>query len=67
MLSEIPTGVEPGGQMPGDEIGYIPAGTVEMRIKDGPTLRLHTADPFLISPRAPRNASDVGAETGRML
>ena len=52
---------------PGEEVGYIAAGTVEMRIKDRPTLTLHTGDPFLIPPRVPHNALDLGPDTGRML
>jgi quercetin dioxygenase-like cupin family protein len=68
VLTEIPSGVESGWHMhPGEEVGYILAGTVEMRIKDRPTLTLHAGDPFLMPPRTPHNALDVGTETGRML
>ena len=68
VLTEIPSGVESGWHMhPGEEVGYILAGTVEMMIKDRPTLTLHAGDPFLMPPRTPHNALDVGAETGRML
>jgi quercetin dioxygenase-like cupin family protein len=52
---------------PGEEIGYILAGTVEMMIKDQPTLTLNAGDPFLIPPRTPHNALDVGPGIGRML
>ena len=52
---------------PGEEVGYIVAGTVQMEIKDRPTLTLHTGDPFLIPPRTPHNALDLGPETGQML
>jgi quercetin dioxygenase-like cupin family protein len=66
--TEIPAGVESGWHIhPGEEVGYIAAGTVEMRIKDRPTLTLHTGDPFLIPPRVPHNALDLGPDTGRML
>ena len=35
VLTEIPAGVESGWhQHPGEEVGYILAGTVEMKIKD---------------------------------
>jgi quercetin dioxygenase-like cupin family protein len=68
VLTEIPAGVESGWHIhPGEEVGYIAAGTVEMRIKDQPTLTLHTGDGFLIPPRVPHNALDLGPETGRML
>jgi quercetin dioxygenase-like cupin family protein len=68
VLTEIPAGVESGWHMhPGEEVGYILAGTVEMRIRDRPTLTLHAGDPFLIPPRTPHNALDLGPDTGRML
>lgn len=66
--TEIPAGVESGWHIhPGEEVGYILAGTVEMRIRDLPTLTLHAGDPFLIPPRTPHNALDLGPETGQML
>lgn len=68
VLTEIPPGVESGWHIhPGEEVGYIAAGTVEMRIKDRPTLTLSTGDGFLIPPRVPHNALDLGPDTGRML
>jgi len=68
VLTEIPAGVESGWHMhPGEEVGYILAGTVEMQIKDRPTLTLHTGEGFLIHPRTPHNALDLGPETGQML
>jgi quercetin dioxygenase-like cupin family protein len=68
VLTEIPAGVESGWhQHPGEEVGYILAGTVEMQIKNQPTLTLHTGDPFLMPPRTPHNALDLGPETGMML
>jgi quercetin dioxygenase-like cupin family protein len=68
VLTEIPCGVESGWHIhPGEEVGYILAGTVEMRIKDAPTLTLHTGDGFLIPPRTPHNALDLGPDTGQML
>ena len=68
VLTEIPAGVESGWHVhPGEEVGYIVAGTVEMVIKGRPTLTLHAGDPFLIPPGTPHNALDVGPETGRML
>jgi quercetin dioxygenase-like cupin family protein len=68
VLTEIPAGVESGWhQHPGEEVGYILAGTVEMKIKGQPTLTLHSGDPFLMPPRTPHNALDLGPETGMML
>jgi quercetin dioxygenase-like cupin family protein len=68
VLTEIPAGVESGWHMhPGEEVGYILAGTVEMRIEGQPALTLHTGDPFLMPPRTPHNALDLGPETGMML
>jgi quercetin dioxygenase-like cupin family protein len=68
VLTEIPAGVESGWhQHPGEEVGYILTGTVEMRIQGRPTLTLHAGDPFLMPPRTPHNAVDLGPETGRML
>jgi quercetin dioxygenase-like cupin family protein len=68
VLTEIPVGVESGWHThPGEEVGYIVEGTVEMRIRDADTLTLHAGDGFLIPPRTPHNARDLGPGTGRML
>src|SRR5437764_13852963 len=68
VLTEIPVGVESGWHIhPGEEIGYILGGTVQMMIKDRPTLTLHAGDPFLIPSRTPHNALDVGPDIGHML
>jgi quercetin dioxygenase-like cupin family protein len=68
VLTEIPVGVESGWHThPGEEVGYIVSGTVEMRIRDADTLTLHAGDGFLIPPRTPHNARDLGPGTGRML
>ena len=68
VLTEIPAGVESGWHLhPGEEVGYIVAGTVQMMIAGQPTLTLHAGDPCLIPPRTPHNALDLGPETGRML
>ena len=68
VLTEIPVGVASGWHMhPGEEVGYILAGTVEMAIDGRPTLTLRAGDPFLIPPRTPHNALDVGPGTGMML
>ena len=68
VLTRIPVGVESGWHThPGEEVGYIVAGTVEMRIRDRPTLLLHEGDGFLIPPRTAHNARDTGPGTGVML
>src|SRR3954453_938221 len=68
VLTEIPPGGASGWHThPGEEVGYIVAGTVEMQIRDRPTLTLHAGDGFLIPPRTPHNALDLGPDTGRML
>jgi quercetin dioxygenase-like cupin family protein len=66
--TEIPAGVASGWHThPGEEVGYIVAGTVRMEILDQPTLTLHPGDGFLIPPRTPHNATDLGPDTGLML
>jgi quercetin dioxygenase-like cupin family protein len=64
----IPPGVESGWHIhPGEEVGYIIAGQVEMRVQGRATVVLNPGDGFLIPPRTPHNAHDIGPETGRML
>jgi quercetin dioxygenase-like cupin family protein len=66
--TEIPVGVASGWHThPGEEVGYIVAGTVQMEIQDQPTLILQAGDGFLIPPRVAHNATDLGPETGQML
>jgi quercetin dioxygenase-like cupin family protein len=68
VVTEIPVGVASGWHVhPGEEIGYILAGTVQMEIKDRPTLILDAGDVFLIPPRTPHNATDLGPDVGMML
>jgi len=68
VLTRIPVGVESGWHThPGEEVGYILAGTVEMRIHDAETLHLEAGSGFLIPPGTPHNARDLGPGTGRML
>src|ERR671911_1901339 len=64
----IPAGVESGWHIhPGEEVGYIVEGQVQMMVQGRVTAVLHAGDGFLIHPRTPHNARDVGPETGRML
>ena len=68
VLTEIPEGVESGWHVhPGEEVGYIVEGTVEMRIQYRETLLLHAGDGFLIPPDTPHDALDLGPGLGRML
>ncbi len=68
VLTEIPAGIASGWHMhPGEEVGYILAGTVRMEIEGSPTLLLRAGDPFLMPPRTPHNARDLGPGTGMML
>jgi quercetin dioxygenase-like cupin family protein len=68
VLTKIPVGVESGWHThPGEEVGYIVEGTVEMQVRGRPTLTLHAGDGFLIPPDTPHNARDLGPGTGRML
>lgn len=66
--TEIPAGVSSGWHIhPGEEVGYIVQGFVQMEIKDQPTLQLQAGDGFLIPPGIPHNALDLGPDTGQML
>lgn len=68
VLTEIPPGVESGWHIhPGEEVGFIVAGVVQMAIEGEPTITLRAGDGFLIPPRRPHNALDVGDVTGQML
>lgn len=68
VLTEIPVGVESGWHVhPGEEVGYIVEGNVEMRVQGRSSVVLHAGQGFLIPPRTPHNARDLGPETGRML
>src|SRR3712207_5403718 len=68
VLTEIPVGVASGWHRhPGEEIGYILAGSVSMEIGGRSTLTLHAGDGFLIPPHTPHNATDLGPGTGIML
>lgn len=68
VLTEIPVGVSSGWHThPGEEVGYIVAGTVRMEVRDRPTLTLEAGNGFLIPPGTPHNATDLGPGTGMML
>lgn len=68
VLTEIPVGVSSGWHHhPGEEVGYLIAGTVRMEIRDATALVLNAGDGFLIPPGVPHNATDLGPEVGQML
>jgi quercetin dioxygenase-like cupin family protein len=68
VLTEIPVGVESGWHThPGEEVGYIAAGTVEMLVEGRAPRTLHAGEGFLIPPGTPHNARDLGPGTGQML
>ena len=64
VLTEIPAGVESGWhQQPGEEVGYILAGTVEMMIEGASTLTVLAGDPFLM-PRRTTHATSAPRPAG---
>jgi len=66
--TRIPVGVESGWHThPGEEVGYILAGTVEVAIEGRTPMLLQAGDGFLVPPRTPHNARDLGPGTGEML
>ena len=68
VLTEIPVGVESGWHThPGEEVGYIAAGTVEMQVRGEPPRTLSAGQGFLIPPGTPHNARDLGPGTGRLV
>jgi quercetin dioxygenase-like cupin family protein len=68
VLTRIPVGVESGWHThPGVEVGYILSGTVEVTVEGRPPQVLRAGDGFLVPPRTPHNARDLGPGTGEML
>ena len=68
VLTEIPEGVASGWHThPGEEVGYIVAGTVELAVRGRPTRVLRAGEGFLVPPGTPHDARDLGPGTGRML
>ena len=66
--TEIPPGVASGWHIhSGEEVGYIVAGEMEMMVAGRQTVVLRAGEGFLIPPRTPHNARDIGPESGRML
>jgi quercetin dioxygenase-like cupin family protein len=68
VVTEIPVGVESGWHThPGEEVGYIVTGTVEMAIQGRHPLTVQAGEGFLIPAGMPHNARDIGPGTGHML
>src|SRR3712207_2176704 len=68
VLTELPVGVESGWHThPGEEVGWIAAGTVEMLVDGQPPRTLAAGQGFLIPPGVAHNARDLGPAGGRML
>lgn len=66
--TEIPVGVASGWHThPGEEVGYIVAGTVSMEVAGRPPVTLQAGDGFLIPPETAHNAIDLGPGDGIML
>src|SRR4051794_41930546 len=66
VLTEIPAGVESGWHThPGEEVGYIVAGTGEMHNEGRPTPPPHARDGLPIPPRPPHNTPNPGPDAGR--
>jgi quercetin dioxygenase-like cupin family protein len=68
-LFRIPVGLASGRHShPGEEVGYIIHGDVEMVFDDDrPSLTLRSGDPFLIPPSTIHNARNIGTVTTKML
>jgi len=68
VLTELPAGLDSGWHThPGEEVGYVLAGTVELQVEGLPTRTLHAGEGFLVPPRTPHDARDLGPGTGRLL
>lgn len=67
-LFQIPVGQASGRHHhPGEEVGYLIQGRVDMEFDDRPTLRIEAGEPFLIPPGVVHNARNVGDVETRML
>ena len=62
----IPAGVESGWHVhPGEEVGYIVEGQVEMRVQERATVVLRPGEGFLIPPRTPHKRATSARKPGR--
>ena len=68
VLSEFPAGLGSGWHThPGEEVGYLIGGRVELSVEGQPTRTVRAGEGFLIPPRTRHNARDLGPGTGRMV
>jgi quercetin dioxygenase-like cupin family protein len=68
VLTELPRGAESGWHThPGEEVGYLIGGRVELSVEGQPTRTVRAGEGFLIPPRTRHNARDLGPGTGRMV
>lgn len=68
VLTELPPGADSGWHThPGEEVGFILSGEVEVRVEGRGATILRAGDGFLIPPRTPHKARERGGEHGRML
>jgi quercetin dioxygenase-like cupin family protein len=68
VLTELPRGVESGWHThPGEEVGYVIGGRVELSVEGQPTRTVRAGEGFLIPPGTPHNALDLGPGTGRLV
>jgi len=64
----MPVGVESGWHThPGEEIGYILAGTIEVEVHGRDVVICGAGNGFVVTPAAPHNARSVGPGTARLL
>jgi quercetin dioxygenase-like cupin family protein len=67
-VNRIASGEESGWHThPGEEVGFVLTGALQLWIQGGPTLFLQAGDFFLIPEKLPHNALAVGHISGRML
>ncbi|SCG36562.1 Cupin domain-containing protein [Micromonospora siamensis] len=67
-LFEIPVGMASGRHHhPGEEVGFLIRGTVDMEFDDRPTLTIHAGQPFLIPPGVVHNARNVTADVTTLM
>ena len=67
-LIEMPAGVASSWHIhPGEEVGYVIAGTADLEIHGRPARVLRAGDPFLVPPRTPHNVRSRDPEPARML
>ncbi|NYJ07324.1 cupin domain-containing protein [Petropleomorpha daqingensis] len=68
LLIRIPAGEGSGRHThPGEEVGYVLAGSVEVRVEGDPPRVLQAGDGFVVPPRTPHEARAAGPGTAELL